>query len=57
MLAGPTCDSADVLYRQAMVHLPADLAGGDWVRLESAGAYGFDRSGSTASAAADLLRA
>ncbi|MCB8957489.1 MAG: type III PLP-dependent enzyme [Nocardioides sp.] len=39
VLAGPTCDSADVLYEQAMVHLPADLAEGDWVRLESAGAY------------------
>lgn len=39
VLAGPTCDSADVLYEHAMVPLPADLAEGDWVRLESAGAY------------------
>lgn len=39
VLAGPTCDSADVLYEQARVPLPVDLAEGDWVRLESAGAY------------------
>ena len=39
MLAGPTCDSADVLYEHAMVQLPIDLAEGDEVRLQSAGAY------------------
>jgi ornithine decarboxylase len=39
VLAGPTCDSADVLYEKARVPLPVDLAEGDWVRLESAGAY------------------
>ncbi len=39
VLAGPTCDSADVLYEQRMVHLPVDLAEGDEVRLLSAGAY------------------
>ena len=39
VLAGPTCDSADVLYERSMVHLPLDLDEGDWVRLESAGAY------------------
>lgn len=39
VLAGPTCDSADVLYEHAKVPLPVDLAEGDWVRLESAGAY------------------
>ena len=39
MLAGPTCDSADVLYQDRMVQLPLDLAEGDEVRLLSAGAY------------------
>ncbi|WP_395659466.1 type III PLP-dependent enzyme [Nocardioides sp.] len=39
VLAGPTCDSADVLYEQVMVRLPLDLAEGDWVHLDSAGAY------------------
>ena len=39
VLAGPTCDSADVLYEDAMVQLPIDLAEGDEVRLQSAGAY------------------
>ncbi|HEU4997862.1 MAG TPA: type III PLP-dependent enzyme [Lapillicoccus sp.] len=39
VLAGPTCDSADVLYQVTPVHLPLGLAEGDVVRLESAGAY------------------
>ena len=39
VLAGPTCDSADVLYQDRMVDLPLALAEGDVVRLESAGAY------------------
>ncbi len=39
VLAGPTCDSADVLYEDRMVQLPFDLAEGDEVRLLSAGAY------------------
>jgi len=39
VLAGPTCDSADVLYQDRMVELPIDLAEGDKVRLLSAGAY------------------
>lgn len=39
VLAGPTCDSADVLYELDPVHLPLALAEGDVVRLESAGAY------------------
>ena len=39
VLAGPTCDSADVLYEARMVRLPLALAEGDEVRLESAGAY------------------
>ena len=39
VLAGPTCDSADVLYEHTMVQLPIALAEGDEVRLQSAGAY------------------
>jgi ornithine decarboxylase len=39
VLAGPTCDSTDVLYEDAMVDLPLDLAEGDIVRLLDAGAY------------------
>ncbi len=39
VLAGPTCDSADVLYERDLVQLPLDLVEGDVVRLESAGAY------------------
>ena len=39
VLAGPTCDSADVLYQRTPVQLPLDLAEGDTVRLLSAGAY------------------
>lgn len=39
VLAGPTCDSADVLYQRTPVLLPAGLAEGDEVRLLSAGAY------------------
>lgn len=39
VLAGPTCDSADVLYQVTPVRLPLNLAEGDVVRLESAGAY------------------
>lgn len=39
VLAGPTCDSADVLYETVPVDLPSDLAEGDVVRFLSAGAY------------------
>ncbi len=39
VLAGPTCDSADVMYERVPVLLPLGLAEGDEVRLESAGAY------------------
>jgi ornithine decarboxylase len=39
VLAGPTCDSADVLYQHQMVQLPLALAEGDEVRLLSSGAY------------------
>jgi ornithine decarboxylase len=39
VLAGPTCDSADVLYQDQMVQLPVTLAEGDEVRLLASGAY------------------
>ena len=38
VLAGPTCDSADVLYRHS-VELPLDLRAGERVIFLSAGAY------------------
>ena len=39
ILAGPTCDSTDVLYERAGYELPLDLAIGDTVDFLSAGAY------------------
>lgn len=39
VIAGPTCDSADVLYEEFKYQLPVDLRAGDSVRLLSAGAY------------------
>lgn len=39
VVAGPTCDSADVLYERVPLDLPRDLAEGDEVRFHSAGAY------------------
>eukprot|EP01054_Gregarina_sp_Poly1_P001068 Gregarina_sp_Poly_1__1067@NODE_1261_length_4583_cov_29_317095_g856_i0_p2_GENE_NODE_1261_length_4583_cov_29_317095_g856_i0NODE_1261_length_4583_cov_29_317095_g856_i0_p2_ORF_typecomplete_len394_score38_36Orn_Arg_deC_N/PF02784_16/4_5e58Orn_DAP_Arg_deC/PF00278_22/1_3e24Ala_racemase_N/PF01168_20/3_4e08_NODE_1261_length_4583_cov_29_317095_g856_i026423823 len=39
ILAGPTCDSADVLYRHKPYHLPASLSIGDKVVIGAAGAY------------------
>jgi ornithine decarboxylase len=39
VLAGPTCDSADILYDKAGYTLPADLQSGDRLRLYSTGAY------------------
>jgi ornithine decarboxylase len=39
VLAGPTCDSADVLYEDHPAHLPLTLVEGDEVRLHAAGAY------------------
>lgn len=39
VLAGPTCDSADVLYEKAPVELPLALGEGDLVRFHAAGAY------------------
>ncbi|MCG6859175.1 MAG: type III PLP-dependent enzyme [Salaquimonas sp.] len=39
VLAGPTCDSADVLYEKTPYDLPASLTAGDEVLIEGAGAY------------------
>ncbi|MCX5517626.1 type III PLP-dependent enzyme [Kaistia defluvii] len=39
VLAGPTCDSADVLYEKAPYHLPVSLSIGDEVLIEGTGAY------------------
>jgi ornithine decarboxylase len=39
VVAGPTCDSTDVLYEQHPYQLPLALAEGDRVELLSAGAY------------------
>jgi ornithine decarboxylase len=39
VLAGPSCDSADVLYETSGYRLPVDLRIGDRLRLMSTGAY------------------
>jgi ornithine decarboxylase len=39
VIAGPTCDSADVLYEKAPYELPVSLAIGDEVLIEGTGAY------------------
>jgi ornithine decarboxylase len=39
VLAGPTCDSADILYDRSDYHLPLNLQAGDKVQILSAGAY------------------
>jgi ornithine decarboxylase len=39
VLAGPTCDSADILYEKADYKLPEDLAIGDKLEIRAAGAY------------------
>ncbi|GAB4070024.1 type III PLP-dependent enzyme [Ancylobacter sonchi] len=39
VLAGPTCDSADVLYEKTPIELPISLAIGDKVLIEATGAY------------------
>jgi ornithine decarboxylase len=39
VLAGPSCDSADVLYERSGYQLPADLRIGDRIHLLSTGAY------------------
>ena len=39
IIAGPTCDSADVLYEDNKVQLPVDLKAGDKFIIKSCGAY------------------
>ena len=39
ILAGPTCDSADILYEKFKYPLPLNLAAGDRLYILSAGAY------------------
>lgn len=39
VLAGPTCDSADIMYEKAGYQLPVALADGDIIRIISTGAY------------------
>jgi diaminopimelate decarboxylase len=39
VLAGPTCDSTDMIYEHAGYDLPLDLAIGDKIDFFSAGAY------------------
>ena len=39
ILAGPTCDSADILYEKHKYRLPLALKVGDKVRIHSTGAY------------------
>ena len=39
ILAGPTCDSADILYEKSPCCLPCDLEEGDCLQILSAGAY------------------
>lgn len=39
VVAGPTCDSTDILYEHRPVDLPLALASGDRIRLHGAGAY------------------
>ncbi|MCV2874766.1 type III PLP-dependent enzyme [Rhodobacteraceae bacterium XHP0102] len=39
ILAGPSCDSADVLYEKRPVQLPLGLKGGDKIIIRSCGAY------------------
>ena len=39
VLAGPTCDSADILYEKAGYHMPLDLECGDRIEILNTGAY------------------
>lgn len=39
VLAGPTCDSVDIIYEKSGYRLPLDLKIGDRVRFHSTGAY------------------
>jgi ornithine decarboxylase len=39
IVAGPTCDSADILYEKNKVELPLELASGDKIIVKTCGAY------------------
>ena len=39
VLAGPTCDSADILYEKAKYQMPLALAPGDRIKILATGAY------------------
>jgi len=39
VVAGPTCDSVDIVYEKTPYHLPLDLQSGDRVLIHHAGAY------------------
>lgn len=39
VIAGPTCDSADILYEKSGYELPLDLACGDRIEILNTGAY------------------
>ncbi|WP_281824767.1 type III PLP-dependent enzyme [Jannaschia rubra] len=39
VMAGPSCDSADVLYEKRPIHLPVTLAAGDRIVIRNCGAY------------------
>jgi ornithine decarboxylase len=39
VLAGPTCDSPDILYERTAYQLPLDLQIGDKIQFLPAGAY------------------
>ncbi|MFD2261802.1 type III PLP-dependent enzyme [Lacibacterium aquatile] len=39
ILAGPTCDSADILYEKTDYQMPINLAVGDKIEIHSTGAY------------------
>ena len=39
MLAGPSCDSADVLYETYQYQLPLDLQVGEHLEIHGTGAY------------------
>lgn len=41
VLAGPTCDSADILYERIPVALPEDITAGDRMQILATGAYTF----------------
>ena len=45
VIAGPTCDSADVLYEKTPYELPVSLSIGDEVLIEGTGAYTHDLLG------------